>query len=218
MARAHAPAQQHATAETPPPPRRQHPHSTLTSPRPTPSPLAWKGLSSPMAICTRRRWPSDTRCMRHVGSMSRTSTSRALRAGSTPGRLDSICDAGMSPCARQRRAAEGLAVSAPAGGGWPGRRPWLVRRRAPRPPRAANGGTSTAAAAGSPAQPSPALTRQAGRQQKRTGQGRAGPGRAGPHRQGDAVPRKRDVPLPVPAHVRQRSARHQLHRVEGGLA
>lgn len=132
----------------------------------------WKGLSRPMAICTRRRWPSaqqggrvmmdpctgqqrglpcennaldasndclaglhgengvhampcclhpqtlhcmegpritsvrpgkqtapDTRCMRQVGSMSSTSIRRSRRAGSMPGRLLSIWDAGISPCA-----------------------------------------------------------------------------------------------------------------------
>lgn len=40
----------------------------------------------------------DTRCMRQVGSMSSTSISRCRRAGSTPGMLLSIWEAGMSPC------------------------------------------------------------------------------------------------------------------------
>ena len=54
-----------------------------------------------MQICTRRLWPSETLCMRHSGSMSSTCITLARLAGSTPGRLLIICEAGMSPCSTQ---------------------------------------------------------------------------------------------------------------------
>jgi len=57
-----------------------------------------KGLSRPMASCTRRRWPSETRFMRQAGFTSRTCISRARRAGSTPVTLLIMVSALMSPC------------------------------------------------------------------------------------------------------------------------
>ena len=55
-------------------------------------------FSRPMQICTRRRWPSETLCMRHSGSMSNTFMTLSRLAESTPGRLLIICIAGISPC------------------------------------------------------------------------------------------------------------------------
>lgn len=61
-------------------------------------PHTLKGRSSPTHICTRRRCPSDTWCMRHSGSMSSTLISRCLRASSTPGMELIMRLAGKSPC------------------------------------------------------------------------------------------------------------------------
>lgn len=46
-----------------------------------------------MAICTRRRWPSDTLFMCQSGSMSSTLISRSRLAGSTPWTWPSISPA-----------------------------------------------------------------------------------------------------------------------------
>lgn len=51
-----------------------------------------------MAICTRRRCPSDTRCMRQAGLMSMTSNSIARRAAPTPRTFSSMAPALMSAC------------------------------------------------------------------------------------------------------------------------
>jgi len=66
-----------------------------------------------MASCTRRRWPSETRFMRHAGFTSRTFISRSRRAGSTPVTLLIMVSALMSPwgrkvLSRQRRYTAGL--------------------------------------------------------------------------------------------------------------
>lgn len=60
--------------------------------------LTLNGRSRPTQICTRRRCPSDTWCMRHSGSMSSTLISRCLRASSTPGTELIMRLAGKSPC------------------------------------------------------------------------------------------------------------------------
>ena len=54
-----------------------------------------------MQICTRRRWPSDTRFRRQAGSMSSSSISRARRAGSTPSTLCMMSPAPMSACSHR---------------------------------------------------------------------------------------------------------------------
>mmetsp|Transcript_2985 Transcript_2985/g.11881 ORF Transcript_2985/g.11881 Transcript_2985/m.11881 type:complete len:211 (-) Transcript_2985:451-1083(-) len=55
------------------------------------------GTIKPYASCTRRRWPSETWCMRHSGLMSSTSMMRFFRSGSTLGMLSNIFFAGKSP-------------------------------------------------------------------------------------------------------------------------
>ena len=70
------------------------------------------GLSRPMQIWTRRLWPSETLCMRHSGSISSTCITLSRLAGSTPGRLLIICEAGMSPCSTQAQVVTLAAMSA----------------------------------------------------------------------------------------------------------
>mmetsp|Transcript_180 Transcript_180/g.551 ORF Transcript_180/g.551 Transcript_180/m.551 type:complete len:231 (+) Transcript_180:202-894(+) len=54
-------------------------------------------VSKPYASCTRRRWPSETWCIRQLGLISSTSIMRCLRFGSTFGTESSIFLAGKSP-------------------------------------------------------------------------------------------------------------------------
>jgi hypothetical protein len=60
-------------------------------------PLTSYGLSSPMQICTRRRWPSLMVVMRWYRSMSSSCTSWRRRSGSTPSTPKIILPAVMSP-------------------------------------------------------------------------------------------------------------------------
>mmetsp|Transcript_583 Transcript_583/g.1557 ORF Transcript_583/g.1557 Transcript_583/m.1557 type:complete len:216 (-) Transcript_583:782-1429(-) len=55
------------------------------------------GFSRPMAICTRRRWPSDTLFSLQFRSMSSRRIRRSRRSGSTPSTPNIIFPADMSP-------------------------------------------------------------------------------------------------------------------------
>lgn len=56
------------------------------------------GLRRPTAICTLRRWPSETWCIRQLGFTSIVFMTRALRSSLTLGTELSIFEAGKSPC------------------------------------------------------------------------------------------------------------------------
>ena len=47
-----------------------------------------KGCKRPMQICTRRRCPSDTLCIRHWRSISRRSINLSLLSGSVPSTIN----------------------------------------------------------------------------------------------------------------------------------
>ena len=69
------------------------------------------GRISPTAICTRRRCPSLTVCMRHSSSMSSTSINFFRLTGSPPMTPSSICDAGKSPASGTENPANATSCS-----------------------------------------------------------------------------------------------------------